>query len=56
VPGAFQGAELGRGSRHNRERGGAGEVETQRLAHEFGAAAVLGLAGAFDLPGDWPGQ
>ena len=47
--GTFQGAEFGGGGRDDREAGGFAEVVAQGLAHEFGAAALLDLAGTFDL-------
>ena len=37
------------GGGDNREASGPTEVVAQRLAHEFGAAALLGFAGTFDL-------
>jgi len=47
--GTFQGAQLGRGRRNDREGGSAGEVDAQCFADKFGAAAVLGFADALDL-------
>jgi hypothetical protein len=47
--GTFQGAQLGRGRGNDRKSRGAGEVDAQRFADKFGAAAVLALSGALDL-------
>jgi hypothetical protein len=47
--GTFQGAESGGGRGDDREAGGFAKVVAQRLAHEFGAAALLGSAWAFGL-------